>query len=487
MRQIVLENFLKQYPQVPQYSEKNQHYLISGVNPLYYLTDGTQEEQIAPLAASLDWQPIVGSVSGNIVHMVSSTGGTFTAYAVTDTTKVYGLTAGSVTDLGYPSGSSNLTQNCYLAIGANSLFMTNAGSPGQVFYMSLPQGTWSSFGTISQTSGVHIMEPFSDHIAISDGTTNQSNLVKLIDPTSGTPTILTIPVLNLGAGFGVTQMRNFNDKYLAVAFGKVGAGGIATGYPQNYICLWDTATDSFNYSMKVPGKFIDMKVVDSVLYVAVQVANDKTCIYQMRGTNLQKVFTTQISTISTGVRAGVPCSLFDFKNYLGILLSSNTDLAHPVMVYGNDESGGIEFIHSSGRNFDQFVVDYNGNLIVNEYVPSGNSNLYYYVSTGSIYQTILYKSQWIPVKNLQALDINYDSPPAHTGNSINVTVYGRGEDIITGSSTTVLNPITPTTYLNAERTRLDVKGFTGDKVKIQLSTAGNDWGAIIRKIVLIAE
>jgi len=491
MKEIVLDNFLKMYPQVPEFSQKNQHYLISGVNPISYLTDGSQEQQIAPLAASIDWEEITGiiggSLEGNITQMVPSIGGSYTAYGVTDTTKVFGLTGGAVTSLGYPSGSSSInTTSCCLAIGGNFLFMSRAAD-SVVYYTALSPIAWHSFGTLSSLGGgAHIMEPFVDHVAISDttGTSTQNNLVCLIDPTSGVPSIISTPYLDLGLGFGVLQMRNFNDKYLAVAFGKSVSGSLTTGYPQNYLCLWDGAANSFNYSMKIPGKFIDMKVVDSVLYVAVQVSYNKTCVYQLRGTQLQKVFTTQFTTISSGVRSMIPCSLFDFRNYLGVNLNSNSDLVRPIMVYGNDEMGGIEFVHSSGRLFDQFVTDYNGNLLANEYVAGGNSNLYY-IPTSNTYQNILYKSQWVPVKNLQAIDVYYDTLPVHTHDAINVTLYGRGEDIITGSSTTVLSSITPTNYLTAKRTRLDVKGFTGDFVKVQLTTVNDVWQPIIRRVSLI--
>ena len=488
MKEIILDNFLKMNPQAPEYSQKNTNYLISGADPLYYLNDNSQEEQVAPLSASIDWKQITATIQGNIVHMVSGVGGTYTAYAITDTTKVYGITTSSVVDLGYPTGSSVGNIAGYLVIGGNSLYAT-FGSAGTVYYMPLSSGAWSSFGSINSAVGTHFMEQFADHIAIADGTVayTQANLVKLIDPTTGTPTILTTPLLNVGLGFGILQMRNFNDKYLAVAVGKVGSGGGEVGYPQNYIYLWDGALDTFNYSVKVPGKFIDMKVVNSTLYVAVQVSNGKTCIYYLSGTQLKKVFTTQISTINTSPgqhRPATFCVLFDFKNYLGVKLSNTPDLTVPILVYGKDEVGGLEFIYSSGRIFDQFVVDYNGVLFANEYVSGGNSNLYYLPTTGT-YQTILYRSQWIPVNNLQSLDIFYNSLPVSGTDAINVTIYGRGEDIITGTSTTVLDSITPTNYLNAERTRLDCKGFTGDKVKIELSTVNSTWKPNIRKIKLI--
>lgn len=653
MKQITIDNFLRMTPQVPQFSEKNTNYLISGADPLYYLNDSTQEEQIGPLTASLDWKSIsvynstlianyentdstrilhagtyikvgqsflntsasvlskasfyikkfgsptgsitasiyahsgtfgtssiptgsplatseavsiaslttslvwtdflfttfiplttntpyvivinysggdvsnylevaidatsltadgnesstvattwfpdstldvdfrvyaqtLGVMDGNITHMVSSPGGTFTSYAITNTSKVYGITTLYAYDLGYSTGGAISNTKCYLGIGGNSLYATNGGS-GSIYYMPLSSGAWSSTTGLTSATGTHFLEQFADHIAVADGTTTFSagNQVKLIDPTSGTPTVLSTPILNVGLGFGVNCIRNYNDKYLAVAVCKETADALS-GYPQNYIYLWDGAKNGFNYSVKVPGKFLDMKVVNSILYVAVQITSGKTCIYYLKGTQLVKLFTTQVSTISQNIYSDIACPLFDFRTYLGVRLSSTSELTYPLLINGNDEIGLIEFIHSSGKIFDQFVVDFNGVLIANVWGDAVGSTLYYLPTAGN-YQTLLYKSQWIPVKNLQTIDIYYDNPPSSSTDTINVTLYGQGEDIITGSSTTPLESITPSTALNQKRTRLECKGFTGDQVMIKLTTTNSTWRPIIRRIVLITE
>jgi hypothetical protein len=665
-RPIVLENFLKQTPQVPSFSDRNQHYLISGANPLSYLDDGTQEEQVAPMSASIDWAKVIlidnygqnnknagvnlytggvvaygqsflndrsqsltqvkflltkteasagnldtsnfkayvyaatgtagnykptgsalgtsgaqngisintsptygildflftggvaltagtryivvfsasatsgaatdannyitagvktsvsgtenassltgstwtantnmlvfyaynngtGStdtgtavIEGNIMQMVSSTEGTYSTYAITDTTKVYGITNTSITDLGYIDSTSHSNNGGYLAIGgggttsAGWLFATY-GAGNKVYKMPLASGSWTNFGTITTGVGVHIMEPFLDFIALKDGDASytQGGLVKKIDVTAFTIS----SGIDLGAGFGVMQMRNYNNKYLAIAGGKIGVAGADSGYTQNYIFLWDGISSRYNYSVKVPGKFIDMKVVDSVLYVAVQVASKKTCIYYLYGTRLIKSFTTQISTISQTVNTPVSGALFNFKNYLGVRLADTSDFTAPLLINGKDEVGEIEFIYSSGKQFEQFCVGYDGNIYTSEY-KSDIGNIYYLPTTG-IYQQISYLSQWIPVKNLSGIDIYYDAPPTLAADSINVTIYGRGEDIISGSSTTALTAITSTAYLTTSRTRLDIQGFTGDKIKIKLTTTNTTFKPIIRKISLI--
>ncbi len=670
MKKIAIENFLKMTPEIPQYSQKNQNYLIAGANPISYLDTGVQEEQIAPLSASLDWLNInpftvdsydksnrnagvklylgstdnyaqsfsvttmttLGSVQayisvtdggsisgstiyaevfahtgtygvngtptgtrlaisggstlgsgssgytlmqftftgankitlaantkyvvvinfaagnatnyitigtstsltaagnasystngtswtvdstqdmifyvlasgsssvildGNIVHMIPSTEGTYSAYAITDTTKVYGITTTSITDLGYPSGGSVANSGGYLAIGgggttsAGYLFVTYPTST--VFKMTLPSSSWTNFGSITSNSGIHIIEPFLDFIALKDGSASftQGGLIKKIDVTAFTITVPPSAGIDLGAGWGILQMRNYNNKYLAIAAGKTGVGGGSEGYAQNYIFLWNGTGLTYQYSIKVPGQFIDMKVIDSVLYVAVKVANGKTCLYQLVNTSLRKVLTTQYSKIynspvdGLGGNAPISCALFDFKNYPGIHLNTTSDISDPLLIHGSDEMGNLDFIHSYGRRMEVLTPGYDGNIFASQYIPSGNSTVYYLPLTGTNYQNIFYKSQWINVKNLQAIDIYYDTPPNSGTDAINVTIYGQGEDIIAGSSTTSLSSITPTNKLTAKRTRIDVQGFTGDQLMIQLATVNSTWQPIIRAIVTI--
>lgn len=669
MKQIPLENFLKMSPQVPQYSQKNQHYLISGTYPVSYLDDGTQEEQIAPLSASIDWLSItpslidkypesnqdyvldayagstrlygqsflnvnatylksckfyikkngtptgnifayiyastgtlgttskptgaslatsdsidistltgslqlitfkfsgvnqiqlsantnyilvIGSnngdgtnnleigfdssspsyngnvssssdgtnwtatsvidmifyifggsltsgnvpIEGNIVHMIPSTEGTYSSYAITDTTKVYGVSYNSVVDLGYPTGSSTNSNGGYMAIGGGTtgnlgyLFVTLASSSTAVYYMPLPGGSWSTYAgaNLVTSTGVHILEPFLDFIAVKDGRTAylQGSIVRKLDVSALTIPALPVVGLDLGTGFSIIQMRNFNNKYLAIAGGKTSSGGLANGYAQNYIFLWDGVSSRYNYSLKVPGQFIDMRVVDSVLYVAVRVSNGKTIIYYLNGTKLTKIFTTQISTVYNSAVIATPSPFFDFKNYLGIILNPNSDLQYPLMIYGRDEIGDMEFIHSSGRRFEIVCPGYDGNIFASQYVVSGFSTLYYLPTSGT-YQQILYKSQWMPVKNLKFIDIYYDTPPVGGTDAINVTIDGQGEDIIAGSVTISLASITSTNYLTKKRSRLDVQGFTGDQLRITLSTINSTWQPKIRAIVPIVK
>ena len=429
------------------------------------------------------------TLDGDVIHMVSSTVINYSIYLITSTGRVYGVTYSNgapdgVTNLGYITGSAQsniLTFN--LAIGGgdgtniNGYLFATQGGVQLVYKMPLPSGSWTATGSILSAS-FHDMEPFLNYIAIKDSSsTSYPSLVKKFSTTAFTVT----NGVDLGSGFGVKSMKNYNDKYLAIVGGK--GSVVDTGYSGNYLFLWDGISSTYNYSMKIPGKFIEMKVIDSVLYVAVATSKNKTVLYYMSGTSLKKVLTTQFSKINAYfVRSYNLCSLFNFRNYVGLFMNSTSDMNYPILVYGREDIGQFEYIHSYGKQFDQFVTGYDGNIYASQFVSVGVSNLLYL--GGSAYQNIIYKSQWIPVKNLTAIDVLHDGAPTGT-DSITVTIYGQGENIISGNSTTVLTPITATSYLTAKRTRLICDGFTGDQVMVKLTTSYANTRPVIRGIILI--
>ena len=110
-----------------------------------------------------------------------------------------------------------------------------------------------------------------------------------------------------------------------------------------------------------------------------------------------------------------------------------------------------------------------------------------YSDNNNVYQNINYRSLWIPVRNLQFLDIYYEKPPQNNGDAINTTIEGKGEDVPNNYQLINLNQITNLIegYQLPNKTRLDCKGFTGDQLRITISTENTSWQPIIRKIVPI--
>lgn len=486
MKKIVLQNFLKMTPEAPQYSEANQHYLLSGVNPTYYLDtpdtstfDGIQEEQIAPLIASQKWNLLNNTTSGSAYNDITeSSESTYDFYFIRADSRVfaYDLFFGTKTDCGYPNLVAENTSLQKIKCFANNLLVvTKTSTSPNIWRTALPasgSSTWTPFGSISNDGDEHFLEPFLEYCMITDNKRQVKKIDTSFNVTSG---------IDLGIGWTINGMRNYNDKYLAIA-------GSTGSFNNNFLFLWNGRSDTYNYSIKMAGRFLDMKVVDGTLYVAIWVSGTgnqsgtgKTVLYCLSGTSLKEVTLPFISTIKYGFKQGI----FSMNNNVGINLNNSNSL----MIYGKTPTGTAKFVQNDNLSFTKISDTYSGS-IVGIVVTGGNYFLYYLptVNINSRYNTITYKSQWIPVKNLSGIDIEYDTPPQSGTDAINVTIYGRGEDIISGNSTTVLDSITPTNYLNTTRTRLDTKNFAGDKVKILLTTVNSGaWRPIIRKITLITE
>jgi hypothetical protein len=446
------------------------------------------------------------------MNAVQSPVALYTVIFITDTTHIYAIKAsdGTVADLGYPSHASVASQySARIQVENGKIFATYASS-GSVYYAtitSLPlAGAWSTVtltgGTnVGKDFGVHFMENFRGYIyyadAPFDGSSNPLAFLDRLDYASFTLAQYPAPqTLSLGGGSNILGLLNYNNKYLAI----VSSIAINNDYTNCLLRLWDGVSLSTNYSIKIPGKYLDMIVIEGTLYMAVAVSPTKTKLYMLYNTTLREVFTQQYSMITSSLAGGnapINC-LFNFNNSVGMRLSTVTadSLIYPLMIYGKQDIGQSEFILSHGLFFgttpEMFCIGNDGLLysFSNRLSGSGTTNVIsYYPSTGTIHFPILYKSQWIPVKNLQALDIYYESPPASGTDAINVTIDGQGEDYkdsVPQPFTTALASITPTTYLTKKRTRLDVKGFTGNQLRITLSTVNTGtWRPKINKIVPI--
>jgi hypothetical protein len=671
-RNIFLENFLRMIPQVPEYSDKNQHALIAGADPIYYLDESVQEEQIAPMAASADWQSFsplideysesnqdntiilsngnhanyamsftvpktttVGSVSlylkkvgtisgdigvyiyattgaagskvatgsalcnavsiqttslstsyqlittqflgfnqitltagvtyaigltyaagdgsnyvgigidsssptadgqvshtdsvggtwtldsgkafcyhiyngfyieGNVVDAVPATDSTYSAYLVTDTGMVYGLSTVNNTDvpsalvsLGYYTGSKiNYTGSRLCAAnGVNGssqivpfLYVNGQGKIWGTPVSSISWAQIDSGHTIYYGGGIPFMEAFLDFISVA-GTDADNSPYHWISKFDMTANLITDPPaagIDVGKGWGIIGTRNYNNKYLAIAIGRTSAAGGVFGFPQNYLLLWDGISPLPSASIKIPGKYLGMKVIDGTLYVAVQTSNQRTVLYFLYGTTLRKVKTPQYSNIIDSVWSPVPSNLFDYRGYIGMHLDDTNDFEDPLMIHGSDEMGEFDFIQSYGRNFDQIFGGFFGGLFANEHNGNGSNSVLWYLpppASATTYQNLLYRSQWIPCDGISALKIYYDTPPQADPDAIAITVYGEGENILAGTSTTVLNSITAENALTQKMHLVDLSGFQGSKIRIEISTANTTWRPIIRGILLV--
>lgn len=518
-------------PDLPEYTDKNQHYLISGANPQYYNDNdlaGVQEKQLAPLVASNTWN-IIGTTGLSYSDITESTEGTYDAYAIEADSRVIEIsvpsTIISMATHPYPNGSAqNGTQQKLNCFAGKLLAITTTT---HIFSTPLPvtDVAWTDLGVVLSTTTEHFMENFLEYCMISDGSKvgKMDSTVTLAGFTTG---------IDLGINWTVIGLKNYNDKYLAVA-GVMGVptGGNAGNFMRNYLFLWNGISSRYNYSVKIPGKFLDMKVIDGTLYVAVWVnglSSPKTVLYYLKGTQLVPVLNPQYSPIYLPQSGGSKRIIFNFLNKVGLNMNDNS-----LLIYNKGYAGTETFvIKGATLQLERFSGSFNGFILA----TSGNS-IYYYNQISTTYNSISYTSHWIPAKGLQGIDIWYDTPPQSTTDSINVILYGDGENIIngtspttksggnfvigntyqivsvgttdftligatantiglffkatgvgsgTGTAITTLASITPTHFLNQKRTRLDLVGFVGDKCKIVLTTINSgSWRPIIREISLI--
>lgn len=474
-KKISISNFIKMSPDIPGYSDKNQHYLLSGVEPTYYLGEtGAQEQQVAPLVASNQWSSPSGFGSPTQkTDLCESTEGTYSAYAIDIQSFVYGIDIPTGTvQTNITSFNGNIHNSYFHKIKCfnGNLVVVRADS-NNIYINPLPatHNGYIDLGVLLASGSEHFMENFLQYCMISDGS--------LVYP-FGASNTLGNP-LTLGAGWTVLGLDNYNDKYLAIA-GSIG------NFTQNYLFMWDGISAKYNYSVKIPGKFLGMKTIQGTLYIAVQNTSGsgayyQTSIYYLKGTQLVYMFTPQVSNINGRSTSVTRQSVFNFNEKLGIVLTSGE-----LMVHGSSTRGIEQYIISSGIIPDKLTRTYDGYTLFTS-VGSGTYG-YYNAGVSTVHNNISYKSQWIPVKNLQGLDVWYNSPPSTTGEKISITIYGRGENIISGSQTIALPDITSTNFLNNKRTRLDVAGFSGDEVQITLTTTNTgSWRPIIRKIDLITK
>lgn len=475
-----VENFLAMNPAFPNYSEKNQHYYMSGVNPTYYLdTAGVQEVQLAPLVASVAWTK--GSFFNlSVDDIVPSISNSYDAYAVGSDSTVYGVNAasGAVSSFGFPSGSSSISGDHRIACFANQVIISIAGIGGaglaELYTMALPGGGGFT-GITSLTGTVHHLEPFSLYLLVSSG----SQVQRL------TTSLSLIGGIDFGTGWTVQNIKNYDDKYASIAVTQ-------GNFDYSFLALWDGSSPFANFKVKVPGRFLDQKVINGILYVAVWEngglgTNIRTSVYKLNSTTLQLETSPIVSNIS--VPTNNQNCIFNFSNKVGVLLN-NTDL----FTYGKRNVGLEEFVLSTGIPFDHFSETSGGYLIGTALNPStGNTDLYSYIQTATIYNKINYISQWMPSNAAGAIDIFYDTPPQSGTDSINVTIYGKGENIPKSQQNIpiVLNPINVSTIvsdvtpISQYRTRLDLQGFTGSQIKITISTINSTWRPIIRGYQLI--
>lgn len=466
---LKLTDFGRMNPDSPEYSTKNQHYLISGADPFYYLAQSAvQEQKRAPLAAAKTFTAI-GTVSDGS-YIVASIQSAFTSYDaifVTNTGHFYGASSSSIIDLlSVPTASDTWVVNVFnqkiWATPASGSFLSSKTLDSGI-------GAWSTAYTFSSASSVgRPIKNFLDFMAFPDSSGISQNLIKKVD-TSGTFST----ALNIGNGWNTYAMENYNNHYLAiVAFYASGGSGYIPNGTDWYVFLWNGFSNSYNTAIRSPGQVLDIRSVGANLYTLVLDRPGQISLYQLVSQSFKKLFSLAVDTAKVSTVGGTTKSsitLFDYAGMVGINLNSKGQYLY---------TPEAKFILTP-QNLD--IVTHAGTTGL-LYGTSGNT-LYSYSSGIS---PILYRSQWIPFANPSSIVVKYATAPIGSSDTIQVTLDGYDEDG-TASTSLALSAITNTTFYNGYKTPLDTQGFQGKLVRVTLSTtSGGTWQPIIREIELIS-
>lgn len=481
-KKITISNFLRMNPDIPEYSLKNQHYLLSGIDPQYYLAQSAvQEKTSSPLAASGSFVPFytITPSDGKADYIAPSTYSSYDLLVATNVDLVYGIGGGTAgVSLGGPSGIVG-SGSLRTAIGFGGYIMWNNSKNGP-WTRTFTSSTWTavsgSFGVGGTTLTRKFMVPFLDFCAMSDntaaGTSGEANhVIRKIDKN-----LLMSIVLDLGPGWNTVGMENYNNKYLAVAASYAAdntyLGTLSSDV--NYLFLWDGYQATYNSSIRIPGSLIEMKMIGDTLYFVVLERASQYALYKLSGTKIVPVFPIAIDTVKNTIGGNFSNILFNYSNSLGINLSSKGQYMYSAGLYGTAK----------------YILTPTDNRF---HARAGNSGILYGSPDGSIFSAytpstwgpISYRSQWIPVGDLSQIVVNYAAKPVGAGDAIQVTLDGFDEDG-NASTSLPLTTITSATAYNQYKTYLDTQGFEGNMVRVTLTTTtAGTWQPIIRSLDLI--
>jgi hypothetical protein len=471
---IVFQNFASMYPEVPEYSVKNQHYLLGNVDPFYYLYSQVHEKQYAPLVAAkqvgtaataLD----MSSYGLGAVAMIQDSSPYNAIYLTTDNQHTYAWRYGTLTDLGKPSGATGAYAIAGLAIYNGNLVATYGNS--SVFYTQTLSGSMNSGSWVTRSSTIVAggwLVPFLQYCFNGGGNSSGINQIN-------SSWVVSSAVLDLGAGWGIPKAVNWNNKYLAF----VGQQNQNNSDKTNYLFLWDGISKTYNYAIAVPGVYKDIYAhPNGDLYLTVSNGGIQQLLV-LSGLKLKPVFEFPLYEVVNNYSwYGYISKMFSFGKYLGIIFTSAGGNVYSfILIYDpTKKSKYIIYSRAFSTNADNLTNAVGiGNAI---YLTLADGIIYYYSTGNSNLAPINYVSQNIPLNGtIDSVEVYYDAPPTGSA-TINVSIVSLDEDA--GSATTNLTQITSSNYLNQNKTILDA-GVKCNVFKLILTTSSF---SEIRKIVV---
>jgi hypothetical protein len=476
---IVLMDFASMTPEVPEYSNKNQHYFLGNVDPFYYLLTGTQEQQYAPLAPAHQMASIVTGLDMSTIYfgtiaMAQDTTVNNILFLTTDNQHTYAITVNNtLLDLGKPSGASSTYSVAGLAIYNGNLIATYGGTSNfyrQLLSSSMTSTGWvTSGGTIFSAGGWLV--PFLQNCFT--GGSNSSQIQQINSSWS------VLPGIDLGTGWGILKAVNWNNKYLAF----VGQQNQNNSDKTNYLFLWDGISPKYNYAITIPGVYKALHAhSDGNIYVAV-INGGIPQLYVLSGIHLKLVFEFPFTYTSTiNWNSWYIIKLISYGKYMAFLMQSEGSGGNSFIMLYDPERKNKYILLSKSFSISANQLTNAISIGDNIYISLADTKIYVYSPISSSVQPIYYQSQNIPLNGtIDTVEIYYDSPPTGT-DYINVFINSYDED--TGNTQTALTTINSTSYLNKKKTILNA-GIKCNSFNLQLYEQINDnWNGIIRKIVV---
>ncbi len=478
--QIVLENFMAMHPELPQYTPKNQHNYIGG-DLLYFKTLNSFQTKAYPLCAAGVPTPALQSgfypSGGHFTRMISGYGAYDVAYTDNNGNVYLGKNDNSVLlESGYTVAATEIVDLCF----KNSLLVYALNNNSNIYYWDLttaqPAAATVYAPGINNVSN-HLMASFqqflmlTDGAAVSDGLNTNRRILKItLEPAQSS-----VLGIDLGLGWIIQKLQNYQDKFLAI-FAVVLGGGHST----ERLFLWDGISATYNYSIALPGNYIDGLVVGNILYVLVQSGVGNYSLYYLNGQKFKKIT--------------------DLRNYGVIPTFSNNRLLSSFGNYLIVNSLGKLLFFADGLIFSPLInspidvatVFAEGVSTSTIFLSAGNAlNKISYPPTAGSY--ISYNSQPIDFGrqvSIAGIEVFYNSTPRSGNDNINMTLNYRDENQPSAVSYDNFNAqislknITPTNYDTSVRTYLDA-GIQCSVLSVNLGAySDSGWLPFIDKIII---
>jgi hypothetical protein len=386
---------------------------------------------------------------------------------MTDNGYLYSVGTSGIT-ISFGSFDSQSNASNTFEVYAGDIWMTNASTPYFGRTVGMTPGITYVGSKITGTGKV-FMKTLLDNLYYSTGLSGNKGNHQI---NYFTASYLQTPGIDLGLGWNILGIENYNQQYLAISASYSPDGGVfnSSNSDKNFLFLWDGISKKYNRAIRIPGTFVEMKSINNELYFIIKERTKQYALYLFTGNALRQLLPIAIDGVKDSQQFN---ALFNYMNTVGVNLEGGGEY-----IIDENYAGSSKYILSK-QNFNVLGRGSSDQAL---YGGVGAVIKYYNVNGGS-YSDIEFRSNWVTLKrDLGSIEIFYEKIPPNC--SIDTTIWGKDE---TGTLYPItLQPINSTTQETPTKTTLDVKGFTGRKLRIDISTTGTgSWQAIIRKIGII--